>query len=89
MKKGFSKPLELSDLGKLPQSDSAAVNYRRLRKFWEEEVEKKGLENASIGKALFKAARTRAITGAMLFLLALLASFVGPVCLGKILNNRE
>ena len=80
IKKGFKKPLELSDLGKLPRSDTAAFNYKRLQKFWTEEVNEKGLENASIGKALFRAARTRAITGAILFLLALLTSFVGPVC---------
>jgi hypothetical protein len=79
MKKGFKKPLELDDLGNLPRSDSAAFNYRRLQKFWTEEVNKKGLENASIGKTLFRTAKTRSITGAMLFLLALITSFVGPV----------
>ncbi len=80
IKKGFKKPLELSDLGKLPRSDSAALNYRRLQKFWTEEVNLKGLENASIGKALFRTARTRVVAGAMLFLFSLLACFVGPVC---------
>ena len=80
MKKGFKKPLELADLGKLPRSDSAFFNYRRLEKFWTEEVNEKGLENASIGKTLFRIARTRVIAGALLFLLSLLASFVGPVC---------
>ena len=88
IKKGFKKPLELSDLGKLPRSDRAAFNYKRLQKFWTEEVNEKGLENASIGKTLFRAARTRAIAGAVLFLLALLISFVGPVCIEKIHSNK-
>ncbi|CAB3994524.1 multidrug resistance-associated 5 isoform X1 [Paramuricea clavata] len=81
MKKGFKKPLELDDLGKLPRNDSASFNYRRLQKLWTEEVNKKGLENASIGKTLFRTAKTRSIAGAMLFLLALITSFVGPAFL--------
>ena len=91
IKKGFKKPLELSDLGKLPRSDRAAFNYKRLQKFWTEEVNEKGLENASIGNALFRAARTRVIAGAVLFLLALLISFVGPVCTynNNINNNNN
>lgn len=80
MKKGFKKPLQLHDLGKLPRSDSAAFNYRRLQKFWTEEVDSKGLKNASIGKTLFRTGRTRCIAGATLFLLSLLVSFIGPVC---------
>lgn len=80
-RKGFKKPLELHDLGKLPQTDSAAFNYRRLLKFWKEEVRGNGLENASIGKALFRAMRTRALAGGFMFLLSLLISFVGPVCI--------
>ena len=79
MKKGFKKPLEFSDLGKLPRSDSASVNYRRLQKFWTEEVKLKGMEEASIGKTLFRTVRTRVILASLLFLFALLASFVGPV----------
>ena len=85
MKKGFKKPLELNDLGKLPKSDSAAVNYRRFNHFWMEEVEKKGLENASMGKALLRTLRTRVIVGALLFQLALLASFVGPVSVSSLI----
>ena len=80
IKKGFKKPLELSDLGKLPRSETAAFNYQRIQKLWTEEVNKEGLENASIGKTLLRALRARVIAGAMLFLLALLISFVGPVC---------
>ncbi|XP_028400740.1 multidrug resistance-associated protein 5-like [Dendronephthya gigantea] len=78
MKKGFKKPLEISDLGKLPRSDSAAHNYKRLRKFWTEEINNKGLKNASIGKTIFRTGRTRFFAGAILFLLSLLASFIGP-----------
>ena len=81
MKKGFKKPLELSDLGKLPRGDSAAVNYRRLERFWTEEVNSKGIENASIGKTLFRTVRTRVILSSLMFLLSLFASFVGPVSL--------
>ena len=79
MKKGFKKPLELSDLGKLSEKDSAAVNYRRLHKFWTEEVKLKGIEKASIGRTLFRTARTRVIVGSLLLLCTLLASFIGPV----------
>ena len=86
MKKGFEKPLELSDLGKLSRKDSAAVNYRRLHKFWTEEVKLKGMEEASIGRTLFRTARTRVIFGSLLFLCALLASFVGPV--GKRMTHQ-
>ena len=80
IKKGYKKPLELSDLGKLAKSDSAALNYERLHKFWSQEVKEKGLENASIGKVILRSARTRVIAGAMMFLISLLFSFVGPVC---------
>ena len=81
MKKGFKKPLEMSDLGKISKCDSAAVNYKRINRFWMEEIEKKGIEDASIAKALFRTIRTRFIVGTLLFQMAFLASFVGPVSL--------
>ena len=67
IKKGLKKPLELNDLGKLPRSETATFNYKRIQKFWTEEVNKEDLENASIRKTLLRALRTRVIAGAMFF----------------------
>ena len=81
MEKGFKKPLEMSDLGKISKCDSAAVNYKRINQFWMEEIEVKGIQDASMAKAFFRTVRTRFIVGALLFQVAFLASFVGPVSL--------
>jgi hypothetical protein len=77
--KGFKKPLEICDLGKLSRSDSAAVNYRRFERFWAEEVKKKGIKDASIGRVIYRTVRTKVIVSALLYVLMLLVMFVGPV----------
>ncbi|CAB4003134.1 multidrug resistance-associated 5-like [Paramuricea clavata] len=76
--KGFKKPLETCDLGKLSRSDSAAVNYRRFERFWAEEVKKKGIKDASIGRVIYRTVRTKVIVSALLYVLMLLIMFVGP-----------
>ena len=79
--KGIKDPLQISDLGKLSRDDLAAVNYRRFQRFWAEEVKKKGIKDASIGKVIFRAVRTKFIASAILMALMILFTFVGPVCL--------
>lgn len=79
VKKGFKNPLEISDLGKLSRDDLAAVNYRRFQRFWAEEVTKKGIKDASIGKVIFRTVRTKFIASAILLALMSFFTFVGPV----------
>ena len=77
--KGFKNVLEISNLGKLSREDLAAVNYRRFQRFWREEVKKKGIKEASIGKVIYRCVRTRFIASAIMLALMLLFTFVGPV----------
>jgi hypothetical protein len=81
--KGFKTPLEMCDLGKMQQSHSAAVNYKRFQRFWTEEVEKKGVKKASIAKVIFRTVRTKLIASVFLYTLMLLLTFITPVCMSK------
>ncbi|XP_072237117.1 ATP-binding cassette sub-family C member 12 isoform X1 [Leuresthes tenuis] len=85
----FRNRLDLSSLG-LSQFDVADTSGERLQRLWEEEVAKKGLEKASLVRAVLRFQRTRLILSVVVGIFAMFAAFFGPaVLVNKILNYIE
>ncbi|CAH3042269.1 unnamed protein product [Pocillopora meandrina] len=53
IRKGFKGSLELEDFDKISPYESAEVNFKRGIRLWNEEVKERGLDNASIVRAIF------------------------------------
>lgn len=79
----FKRTLQLDDFDKLSPYESAEVNFSRGTRLWNEEVNKKGLHQASMSKVLWRAVRTRIFFGMFFFILSQLISFFGPVSIYK------
>ena len=77
--KSFKRALQLEDFDKLSPYESAEVNFKRVTRLWNEEVEKQGLHDASMPRVLWRAIRTRIFFGMVFFVLSQLISFLGPV----------
>ncbi|XP_041841880.1 ATP-binding cassette sub-family C member 12-like [Melanotaenia boesemani] len=82
----FRNRLDFSSLGLSPH-DVADTSGERLQRLWEEEVEKKGLEKASLVRAVLRFQKTRLILSVFIGILAMLGAFFGPaVLVYEILN---
>uniref|UniRef100_A0A668VZB9 ATP-binding cassette, sub-family C (CFTR/MRP), member 12 n=1 Tax=Oreochromis aureus TaxID=47969 RepID=A0A668VZB9_OREAU len=78
--------LDTSDLHLSP-FDVADISAKRLQRLWNEEVARRGLENASLIWVTPRFQRTRLILSALVSILAMLAAFLGPaVVVYKILD---
>ncbi|XP_044000528.1 ATP-binding cassette sub-family C member 12 isoform X1 [Gambusia affinis] len=85
----FRNRLDLSSLSLSP-FDVADTSGERLRRLWEEEVAKKGLEKASLVKAVLRFQRTRLILSVVIGTFAMGAAFIGPgILVNEILNYIE
>ncbi|XP_037553547.1 multidrug resistance-associated protein 9 [Nematolebias whitei] len=85
----FKNRLDMSCLS-LSQFDAADTSGDRLQRLWEEEVEKKGLEDASLVRTVLRFQRTRLILSVVIGILAMVAAFFGPaVLVYQILNYIE
>ncbi|XP_074521778.1 ATP-binding cassette sub-family C member 12-like [Halichoeres trimaculatus] len=76
----FRNRLVLSSLS-LSSLDSAITSGERLHRLWEEEVEKAGLERASLVGVILRFQRTRLIISVLVGVLATVAAFLGPAVL--------
>uniref|UniRef100_A0A668W4P3 ATP-binding cassette, sub-family C (CFTR/MRP), member 12 n=1 Tax=Oreochromis aureus TaxID=47969 RepID=A0A668W4P3_OREAU len=74
----FKNRLDTSDLHLSP-FDVADISAKRLQRLWNEEVARRGLENASLIWVTPRFQRTRLILSALVSILAMLAAFLGPV----------
>ncbi|XP_023809459.1 multidrug resistance-associated protein 9 isoform X1 [Oryzias latipes] len=85
----FRNKLDFSSLG-LSQFDVADTSGERLWRLWEQEVEKKGLQKASLVSTALRFQRTRLILSVFVGILAMAAAFVGPaVLVNEILKYIE
>lgn len=77
--KGFKKPLQTEDLDKLSPYETMEYNGQRIKRLWTEELKTVGMKNASLGKVVWRAVRTRIVGSVVMFSLAQLFTFLGPV----------
>jgi hypothetical protein len=91
LKLGNSRPLELEDLGDLPQVDRAAVNHARFTNVWEAEKTRAARKHAtpSLWRSIFLAFKGDILMQAALRLVGDLLSFIGPLCLKQIVTYVE
>uniref|UniRef100_A0A8C4GXV0 ATP-binding cassette, sub-family C (CFTR/MRP), member 12 n=1 Tax=Dicentrarchus labrax TaxID=13489 RepID=A0A8C4GXV0_DICLA len=85
----FRNKLDLSSLNLSPL-DAAHTSGERLHRLWEEEVEKVGLEKASLVRVILRFQRTRLIVSVIIGVLSMVAAFFGPaVLVYQILNYTD
>ncbi|XP_035537849.1 multidrug resistance-associated protein 9 [Morone saxatilis] len=85
----FRNKLDLSSLNLSPL-DAAHTSGERLQRLWEEEVEKVGLEKASLVRVILRFQRTRLIVSVIIGVLSMVAAFFGPaVLVYQILNYTD
>lgn len=56
------------------------LKYRRLERLWCEEVKRRGLEDASLQRVIWKFTRSRVLVNIALYLTSIVFGFIGPVC---------
>ncbi|KAM9366664.1 ATP-binding cassette sub-family C member 12 [Symphorus nematophorus] len=82
----FRNRLDMSSINLSPL-DVADTSGKRLQRLWEEEIEKMGLEKASLVRVILRFQRTRLIVSVLVGILAMVAAFLGPaVLVYEILN---
>uniref|UniRef100_A0AAR2JNZ2 ATP-binding cassette, sub-family C (CFTR/MRP), member 12 n=1 Tax=Pygocentrus nattereri TaxID=42514 RepID=A0AAR2JNZ2_PYGNA len=87
MWKLFRNRLDMNSFSLSPY-DGAHKNGKRLKRIWDEEVERKGIEKASLSSVVMRFQRTRFIVSFFISVLFTFAVFIGPV-LYKILRYAE
>ncbi|GAB6032452.1 Multidrug resistance-associated protein 5 [Chamberlinius hualienensis] len=83
MWKAARKGVERNDVRPVRHRDGTYNNNQRLVRFWKEELEKRGPENASLMRVLARFNKFPLFLSALLMVLTCVLSFVGP---GWILN---
>ncbi|KAG1686732.1 Multidrug resistance-associated protein 9 [Nymphon striatum] len=78
MWKGYKQGLEPRDVYKCPISDSCFKNGARLSKLWTDELARKGPDDASLIKVLFRFLRTRIILQCFLFTCVVVLGILAP-----------
>ncbi|XP_024151598.2 multidrug resistance-associated protein 9 isoform X1 [Oryzias melastigma] len=85
----FRNRLDFSSLC-LSQFDVADSSGERLWRLWEQQVEQKGLQKASLIRAVLRFQRTRLILSVIIGILVMTAAFIGPaVLVNEILKYIE
>ncbi|KAI4890792.1 hypothetical protein NFI96_010580, partial [Prochilodus magdalenae] len=77
MWKLFRKRLDMDSLNLSP-NDGAHINGERFKRLWDEEVERKGIEKASLSSVVMRFQRTRLIVSFLVSILFTFAVFLGP-----------
>uniref|UniRef100_A0AAR2L7B4 ATP-binding cassette sub-family C member 5 n=1 Tax=Pygocentrus nattereri TaxID=42514 RepID=A0AAR2L7B4_PYGNA len=89
MWKLFRNRLDMNSFSLSPY-DGAHKNGKRLKRIWDEEVERKGIEKASLSSVVMRFQRTRFIVSFFISVLFTFAVFIGPAILVyKILRYAE
>ncbi|XP_054566446.1 ATP-binding cassette sub-family C member 11 [Eptesicus fuscus] len=90
MTQGLRKRLDESTIPPLSAQDASVRNANRLRRLWEEEVSRRGVEKASVLRVMLRFQRTRAIIDALLGACFAILSVLGPVLIiPKILEYSQ
>ncbi|XP_033096056.1 multidrug resistance-associated protein 5-like [Anneissia japonica] len=89
-RKATKRPLNVNDLFVCSQSDSAKENAERFEELWEEELAKKGAENASVGKVFQKFLWRPVIISVFVLVITLGSWFIeASVVVRKLLEYSE
>ncbi|XP_040489193.1 ATP-binding cassette sub-family C member 12 isoform X2 [Ursus maritimus] len=90
MVKGYKHTLTVDTLPPLSPYDSSDTNAKRFRILWDEEVERVGPEEASLGRVVWKFQRTRVLMDIVANILCIIMAAVGPtVLIHQILQQTE
>uniref|UniRef100_A0A8C3VTK0 ATP binding cassette subfamily C member 11 n=1 Tax=Catagonus wagneri TaxID=51154 RepID=A0A8C3VTK0_9CETA len=90
MIRGAQKCLNENVIPQLSVHDASAQNAKRLRRLWEEEVSKHGIDKASVFRVMLRFQRTRVIFDTLLGCFFSATSVLGPVLLvPKILEYAQ
>ncbi|XP_041460450.1 ATP-binding cassette sub-family C member 9-like isoform X1 [Lytechinus variegatus] len=83
---GFKKPLEIDDLGTIPEVHTAEYNHRRFKNNLKREIEKAKDEGRepSLFKVYFATYWVRMFIGAVLKFVTDMGAYVGPLAIGGI-----
>lgn len=76
----FRNRLDTSTLS-LSHLDAADTSGERLKRLWDEEVARVGLEKASLVRTVLRFQRTRLIVSVIVGIIAMVAAFLGPAVL--------
>ncbi|XP_069405894.1 ATP-binding cassette sub-family C member 11 isoform X3 [Ovis canadensis] len=90
MVRGFRRCLDENSIPPLSVHDAADKNAKRLRRLWEEEVSRHGIDKASVLRVMLRFQRTRLIFDTIMSCCFSIASVVGPMLVvPKILEYAE
>ncbi|KAI4558949.1 hypothetical protein MJT46_013591 [Ovis ammon polii x Ovis aries] len=90
MFRGFRRCLDENSIPPLSVHDAADKNAKRLRRLWEEEVSRHGIDKASVLRVMLRFQRTRLIFDTIMSCCFSIASVVGPMLVvPKILEYAE
>ncbi|XP_066513033.1 ATP-binding cassette sub-family C member 12-like [Hoplias malabaricus] len=85
----YRNHLDMSSISLSPH-DGAHTNVERFKRIWEEEVERKGIEKASLSSVVMRFQRTRLIVSFFISVLFAFAVFIGPsILVHEILRYAE
>uniref|UniRef100_A0A8I3WIL0 ATP binding cassette subfamily C member 11 n=1 Tax=Callithrix jacchus TaxID=9483 RepID=A0A8I3WIL0_CALJA len=90
MIRGFQNRLDENSIPPLSVHDASDKNVQRLRRLWEEEVSRRGIEKASVFRVMMRFQRTRMIFDMFLGFCFGITSVLGPILIvPKILEYSE
>ncbi|XP_032710444.1 multidrug resistance-associated protein 9 isoform X1 [Lontra canadensis] len=90
MVRGYKHALTVDTLPPLSPYDSSDTNAKRFRILWNEEVERVGPEQASLGRVVWKFQRTRVLMDIVANILCVIMAAIGPtVLIHQILQHTE
>uniref|UniRef100_A0A2K6UA18 ATP binding cassette subfamily C member 11 n=1 Tax=Saimiri boliviensis boliviensis TaxID=39432 RepID=A0A2K6UA18_SAIBB len=90
MIRGFQNRLDENSIPQLSVHDASDKNVQRLRRLWEEEVSRRGIEKASVFRVMMRFQRTRMIFDMLLSFCFCITTVLGPTLIvPKILEYSE
>ncbi|XP_037672018.1 multidrug resistance-associated protein 9 [Choloepus didactylus] len=90
MVRGYKHMLTVESLPPLSPYDSSDPNAKRFRILWDEELERRGAEKASLGRVVWKFQRTRVLMDIVANILCIVMAAIGPtVLIHQILQQTE
>ncbi|KAI9560845.1 ABC protein [Daphnia sinensis] len=79
MKIAYNRGLGSEDIPLCSPKDSCDHAAQRLERLWNEEVKRRGLEDASLQRVIWKFTRSRVLVNIVLYLISIVFGFIGPI----------
>ncbi|XP_019620313.1 PREDICTED: multidrug resistance-associated protein 5-like [Branchiostoma belcheri] len=70
--------LTLDNIWQHSPLDTAEPNYKRFERLWQEEVERVGMEKASLPRTIWRFTRTRMLMTYLTLMICMIGAFLGP-----------